>query len=117
MFDRIRTLFASRPTPSLGAADALPVELQTILAGASFLERGADDEGAPRIIVTTTRGAFRYGNDTASAWLREWFGLNDAQVSRALQMLRARFADYQRLQTTAAPARRSDWASWKPLEL
>ncbi|KWN15866.1 hypothetical protein [Burkholderia ubonensis] len=118
MFARFASLFGARraPVASSTASDVLPAECATILAGASFLDRGAGDEGAPRIIVTTTRGTFRYGNDTASAWLRERFGLNDAQVSRALQMLRARLADYQRLQTAAAIGRGERWADWRPLE-
>ncbi|QCU53377.1 hypothetical protein FFM54_29245 [Burkholderia pseudomallei] len=120
MFARLASLFGARRAPiaSNTAMDALPAECATILAGVSFADRGPDDEGNPRIIVTVPGGgAFRYGNDTASVWLRERFGLTDVQLAKAFQMLRARLADYQRLQTAAAVSRDERWADWKPLEL
>lgn len=104
------------PVASSNASDVLPVECATILAGASFAERSADGEGDPRIIVTVPGGAaFRYGSDTASTWLREQFGLNDAQLTRALRMLHTRFAEYQRLQTAVAVDRGERWSDWKPI--
>ncbi|OXI91048.1 hypothetical protein CFB40_12145 [Burkholderia sp. AU31652] len=120
MLARLASFFGARraPVASNAATDALPAECATILAGVSFADRGADNEGNPRLIVTLPGGgAFRYGNDTASVWLRERFGLNDAQRAKALQMLRARLADFQRLQTVAAVGRVERWADWRPLEL
>ncbi|MFJ2995477.1 hypothetical protein [Pandoraea sp. NPDC087047] len=119
MFARFASLVSAGRgrVASFDATDVLPAECATLIAGASFVERGADDEGAPRMIVTTARGAFRYASDTASAWLREQFGLNDAQMARAMQMLRARFAEYQRMQTLAETGRGGRWADWRPLEL
>ncbi|HDR9482821.1 TPA: hypothetical protein QDC20_003638 [Burkholderia aenigmatica] len=120
MFARFASFFGARraPVASSPATDVLPPECVTILAAVSFADRGPDDEGAPRIIVTLPgSGAFRYGSDSASAWLRARFGLNDAQMARALQMLRARLADYQRQQTTAAVGHGERWADWRPLEM
>lgn len=97
-----------------GASNALPVECATLLAGSMFIDRGSDDDGAPRIIVTTARGSFRYANDATVAWLREQFGLNSAQLKRAMQMLRARLADQQRLQVATRATRSERWSAWRP---
>jgi hypothetical protein len=117
MFARIASMFRAKPAPvaSNTATDVLPVECATILAGASFADRGADENGNPRLIVMlSTGGGFRYGGDTASAWLRTQFSLNDAQVRRALQVLRAHLADWQRMQATAEVGHGDRWADWRP---
>lgn len=118
MFAAFQRFFGAgrAPVPTLAAVDVLPAECATMLAGVSFADRGADEKGNPRLIVTLpSGGAFRYGGDTASTWLRERFGLNDAQMARALQMLRARLADFQRQQTAVAVGRGTRWADWKPV--
>ncbi|KFX26663.1 hypothetical protein [Ralstonia solanacearum] len=117
MLARLAKVFgAGRATvANSNASDVLPAECATILAGVSFADRGPDDEGSPRVIVMVPcGGAFHYGHDTARTWLRDRFGLNDAQMERALQVLRARLADYQRLQTAAAVGRGERWSAWRP---
>ncbi|WGY67333.1 hypothetical protein KEC55_10745 [Burkholderia cepacia] len=120
MLARLRALVGGRkPTaaPAVIATDALPPEVQVALAGATIADRGEDDEGNRHILVILAGGgAFRYSRESASAWLRSQYSLNDAQVSRALKMLHALVIEAQR-GVRAAPAQRSDWASWKPLEL
>jgi hypothetical protein len=118
MFAAFQRLFGAgrAPVPSLAVVDVLPAECATLLAGVSFMDRGTDHEGVHRIVVTVPGGAgFVYGADTAAEWLRKRFGLNDTQVTRALQMLRARFAEYQRQQTAVAVGRGSRWADWRPI--
>ncbi|MEF3058712.1 hypothetical protein V4C85_02325 [Ralstonia solanacearum] len=119
----IRRLFG-RAKPA--ATDALPAEVATIIAGAGVLPRGDGEDGAPRIVITTTHGAFAYHRDAARAWfIARWPALTDAQMRRALALLeshvRERMARIQNddLQRLAANRRRwKDHArdSWLTME-
>ncbi|MHA6830449.1 hypothetical protein [Ralstonia pseudosolanacearum] len=81
----IRSLFG-RAKPA--GTDALPVEIATVISGASVLPRGEDEHGAPRIVITTPLGAFAYDRDAARAWLTgRWPSLTNTQIVRALSML------------------------------
>ncbi|WP_333992235.1 hypothetical protein [Burkholderia orbicola] len=120
MLARLRALVGGRkPTaaPAVVVTDALPPEVQAALGAATIADRGEDGEGNRHLLVVLAGGgAFRYSRESASSWLRSQYSLNDAQVSRALKMLHARVIESQR-GASAVPAQRSDWASWKPLEL
>ncbi|AOK29866.1 hypothetical protein [Burkholderia sp. MSMB175] len=107
MLAAIRTWFGGRKAAA-PVSDALPTECATLIAGLSFHHRDDDTEtGAPRVICMLSDGGagFRYGADTASAWLRKRFRLNDGQTERAMRMLRDRFAEWQRLQGAAVAGR------------
>lgn len=96
-------------------SDQLPAEVAALLAGVSFLDRGADHDGNHRLLVTLPAGgALRFSRDAIVAWMKG-YNLNDAQMSRALAMLRARLSEWQRLQETASVSRGSRWAAWKPI--
>ncbi|MFL9933478.1 hypothetical protein P0D88_30700 [Paraburkholderia sp. RL18-103-BIB-C] len=80
--------------------DEPPTACALLIAGLSFHHRDNDPEtDAPRVICMASdgRAGFQYANDTASAWLRERFSMNDEQTKRAMRMLRDRFAEWQRM--------------------
>ncbi len=83
----MRSLFGrTKPAPT----DALPAEVATIISGAGVLPRGEDEHGAPRIVITTTHGAFAYHRDSSRAWLAaHWPALTNKQTASALAMLEA----------------------------
>ncbi|MEF9386508.1 hypothetical protein V4890_12900 [Ralstonia solanacearum species complex bacterium KE056] len=117
MLKAIRTLFGGRQAAAPAATDELPAECAVLIAGLSFHHRDDDPEtGAPRVICMLASGdaGFQYSNDTASAWLAKRFGLSPEQTKRAMQMLRERFAEYQRIETKAAVGHGERWADWKP---
>ena len=90
-------------------------EVQAALAAATIANRGEDEEGAPRIlIVLAGGGGFRYAREDASAWLQSAYGLNDAQIGRALKMLHARVIESQRRANDGGD-RGERWADWKPI--
>ncbi|MFD2424538.1 hypothetical protein ACFSUI_10975 [Ralstonia solanacearum] len=60
MLKAIRTLFGGRQAATPAAADELPAEVATVIAAATVMDRGADDEGNPRLLVMTAHGTFRY---------------------------------------------------------
>ncbi|NRO99214.1 hypothetical protein GWC77_25295 [Paraburkholderia sp. NMBU_R16] len=117
MLTRLRALVGGRKPTVTRASDELPAEAATVIAAATIVDRGADDEGSPRVLVMTAHGTFRYSFDGARDWLRQAFpALTDAQMARAVKLLTSRVTEFQR-DAIAAPAKRSDWASWKPLEI
>lgn len=119
MLARLRALVGGRKPAAAQASDDLPAEAATVIAAATVMDRGADDEGNPRVLVMTAHGTFRYSFDGARDWLRQAFpALSEAQTARAVKLLASRVTEFKRtVSASAAPAQRSDWASWKPLEL
>ncbi|OXJ17241.1 hypothetical protein [Burkholderia sp. HI2500] len=115
MFGRLRALVVGRKPAEAPACDELPVEAATVIVDATIMDRGADDEGNPRVLVMTAHGTFRYSFDGARDWLRQAFpALNEAQSARAVKLIASRVAEFQR--TASAPrSLRSEWAAWKPL--
>jgi hypothetical protein len=114
---RLLSLVGGRKPTAAPAVDpdALPAEVAALLAGVSFLDRGADHDGNHRLLVTLPAGgALRFSREAIVAWMKG-YNLNDAQLSRALAMLRGRLAEWQRLQETASVSRGSRWADWKPI--
>ncbi|MCW0101050.1 hypothetical protein [Burkholderia pseudomallei] len=116
MLKSIRTWFGGRQAATPAASDELPAEVATVIAGASFLDRGADDEGNPRLVITLAGGGgFRYSRDDAAAWLkRAWPSLNEAQTARAVKLLASRVAEINRL-PVASERSGERWSDWKPL--
>ncbi|KVC52516.1 hypothetical protein WS58_03355 [Burkholderia pseudomultivorans] len=105
----IRTWFGGRQAVA-PVSDEPPLELQTIIAGASVYERASNEEGwdgAPRLMLHTERGAFFA--DQTDKWLaHHWPNLTDAQRARAKGMLKAHIARWQqRAQADASAASRS----------
>ncbi|MEK2602060.1 MULTISPECIES: hypothetical protein [Burkholderia] len=118
MLARLRALVGGRkPTaaPAVAVTDELPVEVATVIAGASFMDRGADEEGNPRLVITLAGGGgFRYSRDDAAAWLkRAWPSLNEAQTARAVKLLASRVAEINRL-PSGGHREGERWADWKP---
>lgn len=104
----IRNWFGGRQAAA-PVSDEPPLDLQTIIAGASVYERASNApewNGAPRMMVHTVRGAFFA--DKTDAWLTSgWPNLTDAQRKRAKAMLAAHIAAWQqRAQADAAAAGR-----------
>lgn len=105
MLAAIRSLFGGRKAAA-PVSDEQPLELQTIIVGASVFERASNDpewNGAPRLMLHTERGAFFA--DKSDAWLNSgWPSLTDAQRARAKAMLKAHIARWQQRQSADAPA-------------
>ncbi|MFV8582131.1 hypothetical protein ACNRBH_23805 [Ralstonia pseudosolanacearum] len=118
MLKAIRTLFGGRQAAVPAATDELPAEAATVIAAATVMDRGADDEGNPRVLVMTAHGTFRYSFDGARDWLRHAFpALNEAQTARAVKLLASRVTEFKRAaNANAAQNQRSAWRDWKPLE-
>ncbi|MDB0544256.1 hypothetical protein LBW62_23850 [Ralstonia solanacearum] len=118
MLARLRALVGGRKPTAAPASDELPAESATVIAGASFLDRGADNEGNPRVLVMTSRGTFRYSFDGACDWLRQAFpALNEAQTARAVKLLASRVTEFKHtVHANATPTRRNAWRDWKSLE-
>ncbi|KGD37133.1 hypothetical protein DP44_1451 [Burkholderia pseudomallei] len=93
-----RLLGAFRAPVAAPVSNEPPLELQTIIAGASVYERASNDpewNGAQRLMVHTARGAFFA--DQADKWLTSsWPSLAEAQRARAKAMLSAHIAAWQR---------------------
>ncbi|MDF3106945.1 hypothetical protein [Burkholderia semiarida] len=114
MLKAIRTLFGGRQAATPAATDELPAEVAIVIAGASFMDRGADEEGNPRLLVMTAHGTFRYSFNGARDWLRQAFpALNEAQTARAVKLLASRVAEFNRL-PTGGERSINRWADWKP---
>lgn len=111
-----RLLGAFRP-PAAPVSDEPPLELQTLIAGAAVYERESTDPDWPgdRLMLHTARGAFFA--DKADAWLKSgWPTLTATQRMRALAMLKAHIASWQRRQRIdAAGVNRGSWAFWRPV--
>ncbi|PRG51350.1 hypothetical protein [Burkholderia multivorans] len=108
MLTAIRNLFGGRKAAA-PVSDEPPAACALLIAGLSFHHRDNDPEtGAPRVVCMLADGCagFQYATDTASAWLRKRFQLTDEQTTRAMRMLRNRFAEWQRMQADAAAAGR-----------
>lgn len=107
-----------RGQPDVAAvSDALPPEVTIALGGASFLDRGQDENGNRRLMVMPAGGgsAFIYERAAARQYLADRFNLSDAQLTSALTLLRGCLADFDRKQAATIVPRRSAWTSWKPL--
>lgn len=118
MLKAIRTLFGGRQAAAPGAADELPAEVATVLAAATVMDRGADEEGNPRLLVMTAHGTFRYSLEGARAWMQQvWPSLTEAQTARAVKLLASRVTEFKHtVNASAARAQRCAWRDWKPLE-
>lgn len=118
MLKAIRSLFGGRQAAAPAATDELPAEAATVIAGASFVDRGADDEGNPRLLVMTAHGTFRYSFDGARGWLRQAFpSLTEAQTARAMKLLASRVTEFKHtVNASAMYPQRGTWRDWKPLE-
>lgn len=118
MLKAIRTLFGGRQAAAPAATDELPAEVATVIAAATVMDRGADDEGNPRVLVMTAHGTFRYSFDGARDWLRQAFpALNEAQTARAVKLLASRVTEFKHtVNASAVHTQRSAWRDWKPLE-
>lgn len=118
MLKAIRTWFGGRQATVPAVTNELPAEAATVIAGASFVDRGADDEGNPRLLVMTAHGTFRYSFDGAHDWLRRAFpALNEAQTARAVKLLASRVTEFKHtVNASAVRPQRSTWRDWKPLE-
>ncbi len=119
MLARLRALVSGRKPTLAPASDELPVEAATVIAAATVMDRGADDEGNPRVLVMTAYGTFRYSLDGARDWLRQAFpALNEAQTARAVKLLASRVTEFKHaVNARAAHTQRSAWRDWKPLEI
>lgn len=118
MLARLRALVGGRKPTAAPPSDELPAEAATVIAGATFVDRGADDEGNPRLLVMTAHGTFRYSFDGARDWLRQAFpSLTEAQLARALKLLASRVTEFKHtVNASAVRPQRSTWRDWKPLE-
>ncbi|MBR8433833.1 hypothetical protein KDW37_24055 [Burkholderia cenocepacia] len=109
-----RLLGAFRAPVAAPISDEPPLELQTIIAGASVYERASNEEGwdgAPRLMVHTARGAFFA--DKADAWLQSgWPNLTDAARARTMAMLKAHIARWQQRQSADAAAAGAGRRNW-----
>ncbi|CAN7264529.1 hypothetical protein LJR230_001066 [Trinickia sp. LjRoot230] len=116
MLARLRILVGGRKPTAAPASDELPAEAATVIAAATVVDRGADDEGNPRVLVMTARGTFRYSFDGARDWLRQSFpALNEAQTGRALKLLASRVTEFKRT-ASATRTQRHAWRDWKSWE-
>ncbi|WP_186122870.1 hypothetical protein [Burkholderia gladioli] len=99
------------------ASEDLPPEVAIALGGASFLDRGLDGEGNRRLMVMPAGGgtAFVYDRASASQYLADRFGLNEAQIGRALSLLRGCLADFDRQHPSREAVNRNTWSSWRPV--
>ncbi|BCN09936.1 hypothetical protein ACNRBS_20875 [Ralstonia pseudosolanacearum] len=106
MLARLRALMGGRKPTAAPVSDEPPLELQTIIAGASVYERASNEEGwdgAPRLMVHSARGAFFA--DQADKWLLSgWPSMTDAQRARAKAMLKAHIAHWHQRQSADAAA-------------
>ncbi|HDR9161785.1 TPA: hypothetical protein QDB28_002153 [Burkholderia vietnamiensis] len=118
MLKSIRTLFGGRKAAAPAATDELPAEVATVIAAATVMDRGADDEGNPRVLVMTAHGTFRYSLQGARAWMKQvWPSLTEAQTARAVKLLASRVTEFKHtVNASAAHTQRSAWRDWKPLE-
>lgn len=101
----IRILFGGRKAAA-PVSDEPPLELQTIIAGASVYERSSNEEGwdgAPRLMVHSARGAF-FADQTDKWLLSGWPSMTDGQRARAKAMLKAHIARWQQRQSADAAA-------------
>lgn len=115
MLKAIRTLFGGRQAATPAATSELPAEVAIVIGGASVMNRGADEEGNPRLLVMTSHGTFRYSLNSARDWLRQVFpALNEPQTARAVKLLASRVAEFNRL-PTGGERSINRWADWKPL--
>jgi hypothetical protein len=109
---------AAQATAATGS-DALPVEVATVIAASTVLDRSTDEE-ARLLVIAPGYGSFVYERSAASEWMKGTFGeLTEAQVSRALHMLHAHVTRYQRVLAADVARRqstRSSWREWRPLE-
>jgi hypothetical protein len=114
MFGRHSAL-VGRQQPTATSTDALPPELQTVIASAGVIEREGADKNSPRILVQTARGSF-WGHDAGQvrAWLAEsWPELTEAQRVRAAAMLAARVVEAKREHAAVSAASRPRWSDWR----
>ncbi|OIN76283.1 hypothetical protein BL248_08375 [Ralstonia solanacearum] len=116
MGSTLARLFGRR-SAATKAAEALPVEVATAIAGASVLRRGESEDGSPRVLIHAGSGGFVYSRDAARAWLSaRWPALSDAQMRRALSMLeghvKSRIARVQDDGLQRLHANRKRWRSW-----
>ncbi|MPV66401.1 hypothetical protein [Burkholderia sp. BE17] len=106
MLTRLRALVGGRKPTAAPVNDEPPLELQTVIAGASVYERASNDpewNGAQRLMVHTARGAFFA--DKSDAWLQSgWPTMTDVQRARAKAMLKAHIARWQQRQSADAAA-------------
>ncbi|CAJ2884177.1 hypothetical protein [Burkholderia pseudomallei] len=118
MLARLRALVGGRKPTVAQASDELPAEVATVIAAATVMDRGADDEGNPRVLVMTAHGTFRYSLEGARAWMKQvWPSLTEAQTARAVKLLASRVTEFKHtVKASAANTQRSAWRDWKPLE-
>lgn len=118
MIARLRALVSGRKPTAARSNDDLPSEAATVIAGATVVDRGTDDDGNPRLLVMTAHGTFRYSFDGARHWLRQSFpALNEAQTGRAVKLLASRVTEFKHtVNASAAHTQRGAWRNWKPLE-
>lgn len=118
MLARLRALVGGRMPTAAPPSNELPAETATVIAAATIVDRGADDEGNPRLLVMTAHGTFRYSFDGARDWLRQAFpALNEAQTARAVKLLASRVTEFKHtVNASAVHTQRSAWRDWKPLE-
>ncbi|WP_234745637.1 hypothetical protein [Burkholderia sp. WTPI3] len=104
MLTAILNLFGGRKAAAQ-VSDEPPLELQTIIGGASVYERASNDPEWPgdRLMLHTARGSFFL--DKADDWLKSgWPMLTDAQRARAKKMISAHVAVWQQRQSADAAA-------------